>query len=102
MRHRSSQCHKGEGRGKAELRTKEAQSGFLVYFVINFLIIFHFYFIFIISFYMFLMTGCYKGEGWIWKDWELSGVRVYDEKFPKNQYEIVFRNISQNLICTIK
>lgn len=27
----------------------------------------------------------YRGEGWTWKDWEMSGVGVHDVTFPKNQ-----------------
>ena len=33
----------------------------------------------------FFCMGGYKGGGWTWKDWEMSGVGGHDVKLPKNQ-----------------
>lgn len=29
--------------------------------------------------------ACYRGEGWIWKDWEVRGIEGHNVKFPTNQ-----------------
>lgn len=29
----------------------------------------------------------YKGKRWIWRDWEICGIRVHDVKFLMNQYK---------------
>lgn len=39
-----------------------------------------------ISFYfLFSFGGRFKGEGWIWEDWEMGGIGVHNLNFPKNQ-----------------
>lgn len=33
----------------------------------------------------FLLGVRCRGEGWIWRDWEVSRIGVHYVKFPKNQ-----------------
>lgn len=53
-------------------------------------------FICIFYFYYFFSSfagwcRCYKGKGWVWRDWEMSGIGVHDVKFPKSQLKKMFK-----------
>lgn len=33
------------------------------------------------------LRRAHKDEGWIWRDWELSGIELHDVKFPKDPFK---------------
>lgn len=41
------------------------------------------------------MGGCYRGEGRIWKDREVSGIRIHNVKSPKKQLKITYIYIKE-------
>lgn len=45
--------------------------------------------LFLINFGGFFWGSCYRGDGQIWRDWEVSGIEVHDVKVPKNQLKII-------------
>lgn len=45
--------------------------------------------VFILIFKIFFCGGRLQWLGWIQKDWEMSGIRVHDLKFLKNQLKII-------------
>jgi hypothetical protein len=44
---------------------------------------FHYEIFYSLYLFSFFLGGGFKGEGW--KDWKMSGIRIYDVKFTKNQ-----------------
>lgn len=54
----------------------------------RFLLLFNFNF-----FLNFLLWGSYKGGGQAWKDWEISGIEVYDVKFSESIKNYVIKSV---------
>lgn len=77
-------------------RLERQKSKIFVYFALLFVValclclfsnnifIFNFYFL-LISFNISFGEGCYKGDGWIWRDLKMTGIEVHDIKLSKNQ-----------------
>lgn len=48
-----------------------------------------------------LLWGCYKGEGKLWRDTEMSGIGVCDVKFPKiNKMNHVEKAKDLEILCS--
>ena len=45
--------------------------------------------LFFINFGEFFLGSCCRGDGQIWRDWEMRGIEVHDAKVPKNQLRIM-------------
>ena len=60
-----------------------------VCFFVHFLFLINIFILLLFIFNVSLQLGeeHYKGERWIWRDWEICGIRVHDVKFSMNQYK---------------